>query len=522
MIIDVPTKSVLLRTAQAQKLHNLLPMHAKLVEHEGHNIAFHYTLDTMKILRNIGYKVPSPIRHFYNWPGRFKPMEHQIDTSEFLTFTRRGFVLSEMGTAKTASVLWALDYLMQQGHVTRTLVVGPMSTLEQVWQHEVFNVVMHRKAVVLKGDAARRRELLKIPADIYIINYEGLPIIAADVIKRADINLIVIDEAAAYRNAVNDRYKVLRELVKETNTIAKARRLWMLTGTPCPNAPTDAWALAKLVDPSKVPVYFNTFKRDTMMQVSTYKWVPRLGAAEKAFAALQPAVRFRKADCLDLPPLMFETRDVDLTADQMKAYRTMKANFVLQYKQGSVTAVNAAHQITVLRQILLGSVKDMAGNYITIDHAPRLKVLMECIEQAAAKVIVIVPYKGITRVLQQELSPRYTCEVVNGDVTPKERNEIWTRFRYDKDPHLTLCHPQVMAHGLTLTEADMIVMYGPINSNELSLQLIERINRPGQKRKMTVIRMGAMALEWDIYKVVEGRRLEQDSILELYRKEMER
>lgn len=522
MIIDVPTKSVLLRTAQAQKLHNLLPMHAKLVEHEGHNIAFHYTLDTMKILRNIGYKVPSPIRHFYDWPGRFTPMAHQIETSEFLTFTRRGFVLSEMGTGKTASVLWALDYLMDQGQVSRTLVVAPMSTLEQVWLQAAFSIIMDRKAVVLKGDADRRRELLASRADIYIVNYEGLPIIAGEVQKRADINLIVVDEAAAYRNGTNDRYKVLRELVKDTNTIAKSRRLWMLTGTPCPNAPTDAWALARLVDPLKVPTYFTNFKRDTMMQVSTYKWVPRVGSAEKAFAALQPAVRYRKADCIDLPPLTFETRDVGLTKDQMNAYTIMKNNFVLEYKQGTVSAVNAAHQITVLRQILLGSVKDMTGNYITIDHAPRLKVLLECIEQAAAKVIVIVPYKGITRVLAQELSPRYSCEIVNGDVSPKERNDIWYRFRNETDPHLALCHPQVMAHGLTLTEADMIIMYGPINSNELSLQLIERINRPGQTRKMTVIRMGAMDLEWDIYKVVEGRKLEQDSILELYRKEMER
>ena len=84
-----------------------------------------------------------------------------------------------------------------------------------------------------------------------------------------------------------------------------------------------------------------------------------------------------------------------------------------------------------------------------------------------------------------------------------------------------LCHPQVMAHGITATEADMLIFYGPIYSNDQNQQVMERINRPGQTRKMTVVRMGASALEWAIYNVLEGKRLNQETILEMYKKELQ-
>lgn len=512
MYVDTNHGRVFLRVRNPQAIEKFLPGLVEEVDWRQHNIAVDHNLASTKILRNVGIKVPSPIRYRYNWPGRHKPFAHQIDTSEFLTLTRKGFVLSEMGTAKTASVLWAADYLMNEGEVDKAIIVGPLSTLERVWRDEVFNFVMHRKAVVLHGDAKKRRRLLDSDADFYIINYEGLDIILGELRQRTDINLMVVDEAAAYRNGQTNRYATLLKAIQPK------QRLWLLTGTPCPNAPTDAWALAKLVDRTKVPTYFTTWKRETMQQVSTYKWVPRVGSHSRVFEVLQPAVRFRKKDCLDLPPVTFASRQCELTPEQLKAYGKMRQFMVTQAAGHRIDAVNAADQIGKLRQILCGAVKDPGtGAYVTIPHAPRVKVLLECIEQASAKVIVVIPFKGITQALAEEVGKVYPCEIVNGDVTPTRRNEIWRRFKHEKDPHVVLCHPQVMAHGLTLTEADMLVFYAPIYSNEHSQQVMERINRPGQKRHMTIIRIGGMPLEWEIYKVVEGKRKWQDTILDLYK-----
>jgi len=512
MLVDKIHGRIFLKSRNAALIEKVLPGFVEHTNWRGHNIAVDHNLDSTKILRNMGIMVPSPIRYEYEWPGKHPPFDHQIVTSEFLTITRKGFVLNEMGTAKTASALWAADYLMNLGLVHRVLVVAPLSTLERVWRDEIFNFIMHRTAVVLHGSAEKRLELLKAKADFYVINYEGLDIIRKALKKRPDIDLFIVDEAAAYRNENTERYKTFVSVLPET------ARLWLLTGTPCPNAPTDAWALARLVNKAKVPMYFTTWKRQTMQQVTTYKWRPRDGSREKVFAALQPAVRFAKKDCLDLPPVTFESRDVEMTPEQKKAFNLMRQHMVTWADTHQIDAVNAADKIGKLRQILLGAVKDPATDeYVVLPHAPRLKVLLECIEQASAKVIVVVPFKGIIQTLAKEVGRHYTCAVVNGDVTPKRRNEIWAHFKHEVDPHVALCHPKVMAHGLTLTEADMIVFYGPIYSNEESQQLMERINRPGQTRPMTIIRMGANALEWEIYRQVEGKRVSQESILDLYR-----
>lgn len=517
MIVDTKHGRVFLKVRNTALLRKVLPGMVEDVSWRGHNLAVDHNIDSTKIMRNLGIDVPSPIRYNYDFPRPpyiLKPFAHQIDTSEFLTLTRKGFVLSEMGTAKTASVLWAADYMMQQRAIKRALIVAPLSTLVRVWQEEIFNFIMRRTAVVLHGSAERRLELLSKRADFYIINYEGLSIIRKELRKRDDINLFVVDEAAAYRNGQTERYQTLVSCLPDEQDY----RLWLLTGTPCPNAPTDAWALARLVNKAKVPTYFTTWKREVMQQVTTYKWKPRDGSREKVFEVLQPAVRFAKKDCLDLPPVTYESRDVELTPEQRKAFNLMRQHMVTWADTHQIDAVNAADKIGKLRQILCGAVKDPnTGEYVALPHTPRLNVLLECIEQASAKVLVIVPFKGIIQLLHKQVAKRYSCEIVNGDVSPKKRDEIFRRFRREKTPHVLLCHPKVMAHGLTLTEADMLIFYAPIYSNEESQQVMERINRPGQTRPMTIVRMGANAIEWEIYRQVEGKRVSQEGILDLYK-----
>lgn len=512
MYIDTTHSRVFLKVRNPELICKVLPGMVEEVNWRGHNLAVDHNVDSAKVLRNLNIPVPSPIRHEYHWPGKYKPFAHQIATAEFCTLHRKGFVLNEMGTAKTASVLWAADYLIQTDAIQRVVVVAPLSTLERVWREEIFNVIMHRSAVVLHGTAEKRLSLFQKHVDFYVVNYEGLDIIGDRLRKRSDIGLVIVDEASYYRNGSTERYKTL------VRSLPPDARLWLLTGTPCPNSPVDAWALARLVNKAKVPEYQTTWKRKTMQQVTTYKWRPREGSDRMVFDVLQPAVRFAKKDCLDLPPVTFESREVELTTEQRKAYALMKQHMVTFAKETEINAVNAADKITKLRQILLGSVKDPeTGEYVTLDHSPRLKVLMECIEQASAKVIVIVPFKGITQALYDEVSKKYSCEIVNGDVSTTKRNKIWERFKQDLDPHVVLCHPKVMAHGLNLTEADMTIFYGPIYSNDQSQQVMERFNRPGQKRNMTVVRMGANALEWEIYARVESNRVSQESILDLYK-----
>lgn len=524
MIVHTPSKSILLkvRPKALSTLREIFPSHSRLMDFEGHNLALPLSLAVVKVLRNMGIKAPSPVRYFYDFPRpqRFASIfDHQYSTVDFLTLHPRCFVLNEQGTSKTASALWAADYLMRLGKVKRVLICAKLSTLEQVWLNEIFDVCMHRTALVLHDNADKRRALLAQPVDFYIINHDGLKILESDLIARKDIDLVIVDEASAFRNGQTALYRSLTHVIK-------GRKVWLLTGTPCPNAPTDAWALARLIDSTRVPPYFAQFKRATMNQVSTHRWVPKPGSHETAFEAMQPAIRFKKSDCLTLPPVTYSNRQCELSDEQKAAYAQMKNHLVAMASQTQITAANAADKIAKLRQILIGAIKDTAtGNYLVLDHKPRLKVLLETIEEASAKVLIIVPFKGIVPVLHTEIDEWHNkrkdgrrSAVVNGDVSQSKRNLIFQDFRDDANLTELICHPKVMAHGLNLTQADLMIFYAPINSNEESMQVMDRINRPGQTRKMTIVRMFANQLEKEIYAVVEGRALNQESILSLYKK----
>jgi hypothetical protein len=438
--------------------------------------------------------------------------------STFLLLRRNGCIVATGNTGKTNGVLWAADYLMSQGHIDSALIIAPLSTIRTIWMQDIFDTLMHRRGVVVHGTRDQRRAALRSHADFYLLNHDGVKILEIMRMIRDDptINLVVVDEGDEFRNHDTAKYKALAAMIRPD------MRIWWQTGTPIPNDPTDAWAQARIINPDATPKHFGTFKRETMMQLTPFKWVPKKGSQDRAFQLLQPAIRFKKKDCLDLPPVVVTSRQSQLTAAQRAAFDTMKANMVMESADaiahgGQIAAVHAADQIGKLRQILCGCVKEpKTNNYVEIDHGPRIHTLLECIRSASAKVIVIVPFKGITESLATELGKHYSVGLLNGDVSANKRHETVQAFKHTPDPHILLCHPKVMSHGLNLTEADTTIFYAPIYSNSQYQQVIERFNRAGQKNKMTVYKIAAHPMEWEIYRQTELAIATQESILSLY------
>ena len=512
MLIHQPTKSVVLKLRDPSRVLTFLPRQSRLITAAEGNVQIKHTLETTLKLNELGINVPSPVEYQYEWPGKYTPFAHQRPMTDFHVRNAKALNLSEMGVGKSFATLWAADYLMELGEVKRALILSPLSILETIWQQDIFDVLMHRSSVVTHGDREYRLNAFNMDVDFYIANHDMIAHqeIAKLVRKRKDIDLIILDEASFFRNSRNISYKYFAWATEHK------KRVWLLTGTPCPNAPTDAWALARLVCPQRVPKFFGTFQRQTMRQVGQYKWRPVNGHEQIVFDALQPAWRIKKRDCISLPPLTVTNRRTKLTAEQEKAYKLMRDYMILQAKTTRITAVNAADAIIKLRQICCGAVKNGDDTYETIDHSARLNELIDTINEASAKVIVVVPFKGITRALETELAKHFSLAVLNGDVSIGARNRIIRTFKSEPDPRVLLCHPKVMAHGLNLTEADTTIFYAPIYSHDDYAQVIERFNRTGQTRKMTVVRIAACPFEQDIYSLLDGRALNQDSILKLY------
>lgn len=132
--------------------------------------------------------------------------------------------------------------------------------------------------------------------------------------------------------------------------------LWMMTGTPAAQSPVDAFGLAKLVNPSAVPRFFSSFRDMVMQKVTNFKWVPKENATDTVFKALQPAIRFTKEECLDLPDMVYVKRTVEMTRQQKKYYKQLKDTMVMQAAGEQITAANAAVNMNKLLQISSGAV----------------------------------------------------------------------------------------------------------------------------------------------------------------------
>jgi SNF2 family DNA or RNA helicase len=517
MVVD--NRALVLRTRNPDKF-SIIPKSKYLGEAEPgiHEVAVFWSLDEARVLKNLGVRdVPSPILGQYNWPGRYKPMVHQRETAAFLTLNKRAFVLSDPGTGKTLSALWAADYLMQKKQVRRVLILAPLSILHSAWMGDIGQSIIHRSAIVAHhAQAVRRVEMIQSNYEIVIMNYDGLPLVADEIIKDGRFDLIIVDEANAVKSASTRRWKTLNRILRPDTY------LWMMTGTPAAQSPVDAYGLAKLVNPQAVPFSFTGWRDKVMNKVSMFKWTPKIDAKDTVFKALQPAIRFTKDQCLDLPPVVFQTREVDMTAQQMKYYKLLKEQLLVQAAGETITAVNAAAGLNKLLQISAGAAYSDDKEVVEFDCTPRLNLLLEILEETDRKVIIFCMFRSVMDTIYDFLKSRgQIVEQIHGDVTATKRADIISRFQTQPEPRVLVMQPQATAHGITLTAADTVVFYGPLMSVELYWQAIARTDRKGQDSdKVRVIHIESSPVERKMFKALQEKVTEHLLLTSMFDKEI--
>ena len=459
--------------------------------------------------------IPSPIMRDYAWPGIYKPFEHQKDTASFLSLRQRAFCFNEAGTGKTSAAIWAADYLMNLGLVNRVLVICPLSIMYSAWQADIFKTAMHRTCGVAHGSQDKRKKLINGGYEFIIINFDGVQTVFDD-LYNGGFDLVIVDEANAYKSATTKRWKTLAKLLRPST------RLWMMTGTPAAQSPVDAFGLARLVSPTRVPRFTGAWKDMVMYQISRFTWKPRLNSERRVHEALQPAIRYTKKECLDLPEVVYQTRDVPLTPQVAQFYKNLKAQLLVEAAGEQVSAVNAAASLNKLLQISGGAVYTDQGQTIEFDVRPRLSALKEVLDETSNKVVVFVGYLHTIGVVTKFLtSEGISSEVIQGSVSARERSQVIERFQTQTDPRVLVVQPQSASHGITLTAADTVVFWSPVMSVETYLQCIARIDRVGQKNSMTVVHLQGSDVEKKMYRMLQGKVDSHQKLVDLYKQELE-
>ena len=477
-------------------------------------VMVYWGIKEMQRLIKVYGDAPSPMSNEYDWPGMYTPFVHQKTTASYLALRQRAFCFNEAGTGKTSSVIWAADYLINHGLIKRILVICPLSIMYSAWQADIFKTAMHRTVGVAYGDANRRKKVINGEYEFVIINFDGVGTVSEE-ISKAGFDLIVIDEANAYKTVTTKRWKTLAKLINPTT------RLWMLTGTPASQSPMDAFGLAKLVNPIGVPKFMTAWRDKVMHQVTPFKWVPKATSQKDVFNALQPAIRFEKAQCLDLPMVMYQTREIPLSPQAAKYYKVLRDQLLIEAVGETVSAVNAAAKLTKLLQIAGGAVYTDDREVIEFDVSPRLNALMEVIDETNNKVIVFVPYSHTIQLVARHLNQQgVTNEIIEGSVSAKVRSDIINKFQTAKDPRVLVIQPQAASHGVTLTAADTVVFWSPVMSVETYIQCIARIDRVGQVNSMTVVHLQGAEVERRVYQMLQGKVDSHEKLVDLYKQEL--
>ena len=501
-------KAVLLNLRNPKRVTTVIPNSKELSMNE---VVVKWGMFEALKLKSLNINVPSPISKRYKWAGQHKPYEHQKKTAEFLTMNKRAFCFNEQGTGKTASAIWAADYLMTQKQIRRVLVVCPLSIMDSAWRADLFSFAMHRSVDVAYGSKKKRTDVINSGAEFVIINYDGVDIVKEDIIN-GGFDCIIVDEATHYKNAQTKRWKTLKKLIADDTW------LWMMTGTPAAQSPLDAYGLAKLINPLNVPKFFGSFRDMVMWKVTQFKWMPKENASQIVHEVLQPAIRFTKEECLDLPDMVYVKRKVEMTKQQVKYYEELRKKMVMQVEDESITAVNAAIVLNKLLQISSGAVYTDDSETLEFDISNRYNVLKEAIDESSQKVLVFVPFRHTIDLLVNRLTAdQITCGIIRGDVSASKRTELFDKFQTTPNPQVLIIQPQAAAHGVTLTAANTVVWWGPTSSLETYAQANARVHRSGQKHKCTVIQLYGSAAEQRIYRLLDSRIDVHTKIIDLYK-----
>lgn len=451
----------------------------------------------------------------YTWPGVHPPMAHQKTTADFLSSNPRAFCFNEQGTGKTASAIWASDFLLLTKQIRRVLIICPLSIMDSAWRSDLFKFAIHRKASIAYGSRTKRQAVINSDAEYVIINYDGIEIVAGE-IKDGNFDLIIIDEANAYKNPQTKRWKTLNQIITSDTW------LWLMTGTPASQSPTDAFGLAKICVPHKVPRFFGSFRDMTMRNISKFKWIPKPEANDIVFNALQPAIRFTKEECLDLPDVTHVFRDAPLTAQQQKYYSILKKQMLITAAGEEISGATAAINMNKLLQISGGAVYSDTGEVIEFDVSNRLSVIEEVVNEASHKVLIFVPFTHTIKILSDYLTKvGISNEIINGNVPVGQRTAIFRRFQEQDTPRVLIIQPQAAAHGITLTAANVVIWYSPVSSTETYLQANARINRKGQKNSMTIVHIKGSSIEERMYNLLQSKLDIHTKLIDLYKNELE-
>jgi len=489
------------------------------------------------------------------------PYAHQHEAFMLSRDLKTFALLAEMGCGKTKIIIDNAAYLYERGIIDALLVIAP-NGVHRNWVVNELPVhlptrIPHRamfwSASPTREQTQQRRKLLQSPdlqaLSVVAMNVEafsrkGKALEFANAFLAANRCMLVVDESTTIKNM---GYRNGRGVKRTGNIMAMAelapyRRI--MTGTPVSNSPLDLFPQFYFLSPKILGfTSFTAFRaryaellkegnpllrhiqakarRPGFVQVVARdkEGRPQYKNLEELRRKIAPhSFQITKAECLDLPPKIYEQRYVALSPEQERLYEELSARLRADLREGGeITAAMAITRLMRLQQVL--------GGFVTPDGAraplalpggnPRLEALLQVLEEAPGKVIIWARFRAELQAIANALEGAVEY---HGGVAQDDRQEAVRAFQEDEAVRYFVAQPHSGGYGLTLTAATTVVYYSNDFSLEVRLQSEDRCHRIGQHSPVTYVDLvapgtvdekirEALRMKKDVAAIVSGKNL---------------
>jgi len=416
----------------------------------------------------------------------------------------------EQGTGKTLTTITILRNLfLKHRKPLKTLIFCPAIVVDN-WAREIDQWSKCGKYVhKLQGTKKQRmKDIEESEALIFITNYEALHMDGLfwdevgtkkkplRKLKKLGFEVLILDESHRAKTHNSNTTKMLIRMSD------KIHYRYILTGTPILNTASDIWSQYRILDGGErfganFYAFRNLYYMDKNAGMPSDKHFPdfvlRMGALEAINEKIYTcADRVRKDEALTLPPLIKQSLFVDMSPEQSKAYKEMKAHFISYVEQvetGELKPAVAKIALTKalrLLQIVSGFVTTDDGEDVIFKKNPRIDGLKDILQDREGKIIIWATFKQNYKMISNlcdKLKISYGFLV--GGQNPKKRASDLEEFTKG-DIRVLIASPQAGGTGVNLIEASTSIWFSRNFSLEHRLQGLARNHRKGSEMHKTI------------------------------------
>lgn len=448
----------------------------------------------------------------------FPPYAHQVEAFARSRDQEAFAYLMGMRTGKTKTTIDDWMDKVANRHVQDLVVLAPAGVYK-VWLTELDKHIpsgfeYDRGIWDSRSNNVNRRDLAQLLKDrgkprALLVNTEALSSSEVTIAKellyefmKTRKSFMAVDESTAIKNPISNRTFTICAL----GTIARMKRI--LSGLPTPNTPLDAYAQFAFLNPAilgfegsgqgheKFLDGYRKFYRHhavvKQMRVGARRVEIVVGyrhEEEIREKILPHSYRKTLRECSDVPEKLYVPREVELTAEQRKAYAELKAYMTTQLESGEYVSPDQVVTCMLrLHQVCCGHVVDDLGVLHSI-KTNRPRAMEEVLQEHDGKAIIWCSYDHDVRLvsdfLRRKHGDRSVAQFWGGNNATRETDN--RRFQEDPSCRYMVATPSAGGRGRNWSVADLMIYYSNTENLEHRDQSEERASSVGQEDRVTVV-----------------------------------